>query len=96
MLSTQRNENENVVMQRKQATIVLGAAVLVVSLMVILNIETLLDVLNVVTSQYMLPAVALMMCVFASWLFNRNSLLNELKKGNASAENGFFWKILPN
>jgi NSS family neurotransmitter:Na+ symporter len=36
-----------------------------------------------------------MMCVFAGWVLRRNSLLEEIKKGNDTAENGLFWKIWP-
>jgi NSS family neurotransmitter:Na+ symporter len=81
--------------RRSLATVLIGAAVLTLSIVVIFNIDTLLGILNAVTSQYMLPSVALMMCIFAGWIFNRNALLQELKKGNENAENGLFWKIWP-
>jgi NSS family neurotransmitter:Na+ symporter len=86
---------ENHKMPRKRATILLGSAVFVLSVVIILNIDTLLDFLFVIGTQYGEPMVGLMMCIFAGWIFSRNSLLQELKKGNENAENGLFWKIWP-
>jgi NSS family neurotransmitter:Na+ symporter len=86
---------ENHDMQRKRATILVGAAVYVLSIIIILNIGTLLDLVSVVATQYGEPMIGLMMCIFAGWVFNRNTLLQELKKGNENAENSLFWKIWP-
>jgi NSS family neurotransmitter:Na+ symporter len=64
--------------RRSLATVLIGAAVLTLSIVVIFNIDTLLGILNAVTSQYMLPSVALMMCIFAGWIFNRNAVLEDM------------------
>lgn len=81
--------------KRKSATAVSGLLILLTSIVIIFNIDTLLDLLSVVTNQYMLPTCALLMCIFGGWIFSRNALLTELKKGNENAENGLFWKIWP-
>jgi NSS family neurotransmitter:Na+ symporter len=86
---------ENHGIQRKRATILVGASIYALSIVITLNIGTLLDLVATIASQYGEPMVGLMVCVFAGWVFNRNALLGELKKGNENAENGLFWKIWP-
>ena len=86
---------ENHDLPRKRATILIGATIFIVSLTIIFNVDTLLDLAVIVATQYGEPLVGLMMCIFAGWVFQRNSLLQELKKGNEDAENGWFWKIWP-
>ena len=86
---------ENHDLQRKRATILIGAVIFLVSLTIIFNVDTLLDFAVIMATQYGEPVVGLMMCVFAGWVFQRNNLLQELKKGNDDAENGWFWKIWP-
>jgi NSS family neurotransmitter:Na+ symporter len=82
-------------MQRKRATILIGSAIFVLSIVIILNIDTLLDLIVIAATQYGEPIVGLMMCIFAGWVLSRNALLGELKKGNENAGNGLFWKIWP-
>ena len=37
----------------------------------------------------------MLICIFAGWLWQRDSLLQELKKNDADAELRLFWKIWP-
>lgn len=82
-------------MQRKRATILIGTMIFVLSIVVVLNIGTLLDLIATVATQYGEPIVGLMLCIYAGWVLNRNAVLQELKKGNEDVENGLFWKIWP-
>ena len=36
-----------------------------------------------------------MYCVYAGWIWNRNNLLEEIRKGAPDIEQGLFWKIWP-
>ena len=47
------------------------------------------------STKYGQPIVAMLCCVFVGWIWQRNSLLAEIKSGNESVEEGFFWKIWP-
>jgi NSS family neurotransmitter:Na+ symporter len=82
-------------MQRKRATILIGIAISMLSIVIIFNAETLFNLAVVVATQYSEPMIGLMMCVFAGWVLQRNSLLQELKKGNENVEHSLFWKIWP-
>lgn len=86
---------ENHAMPRKRATILIGAAIFMLSVVIIFNGETLFDLVYVAATQYGEPMVGLMMCIYAGWVMQRNSLLQEIKKGNDNAEHGWFWKIWP-
>jgi NSS family neurotransmitter:Na+ symporter len=82
-------------MPRTRATVLVGGAIALASAIIILNFDTLFGLVIIVTTQYSEPLVGLMMCVFAGWVLQRNSLLQELKKSNKNAEQGLFWKIWP-
>jgi len=82
-------------MQRKRAAILIGAAIAILSAVIIFNFDTLFDLVVVIATQYSEPMVGIMMCLFAGWVLQRNSLLQEVKKGNENAEHGWFWKIWP-
>ena len=82
-------------LQRRRATILIGTAIAIFSGIVIFNMQAIFGLVVVVATQYGEPLVGLMMCVFAGWIFHRNSLLQEIQKGHEGAEHGLFWKIWP-
>ena len=86
-------ESHNV--QRKRATILIGAAISIISAAIIFNGDALFGLVVVISTQYSEPLVGLMICVYAGWVMQRNHLLQELKKGNEDIEHGWFWKIWP-
>jgi len=86
---------ENHAVPRTKATILIGSAIAALSAIIVLNGPAIFGLVVVVATQYGEPVVALMMCVFAGWVLRRNSLLEEIKKGNDTAETGLFWKIWP-
>ena len=82
--------------ERKRATCIIGGVITIVSTIIILNFSSLFGLTVAVTTRYSQPMLGLMLCVFAGWIWQRNSVLEELKKGIADAEHGWFWKIWPN
>lgn len=86
---------ENHDMQRPRATMLIGAAVFVISTLIIFNFDALFSLVITVAMQYGEPIIAFMMCIFVGWIMHRNALLDEIRKGNEGAENGLFWKIWP-
>ena len=81
---------------RKHATIIIGVAIFLLSVVLIYNFDTLFGLIVSIATQYGEPLVGLMMCVFAGWIFHRNELLKEIQKGHEGAEHGLFWRIWPN
>ncbi len=86
---------ENHGIKRSTATYLIGGVITLVSTLIILNFETLFGLAIAASTRYAQPALGLMLCVFAGWIWHRNGLLKELRKGNESVENGWFWRIWP-
>jgi NSS family neurotransmitter:Na+ symporter len=80
---------------RKTAAIVIGACIAAVSSVILLEFDTLFGLVVTVTTRYSQPLLGFMFCIYAGWVWHRDTLLQELKKGNAEVEYGFFWKIWP-
>ena len=80
---------------RKTAAIVIGACIAAVSSVILLEFDTLFGLVVTVTTRYSQPLLGFMFCIYAGWVWHRDTLLQELQKGNAEVEYGFFWKIWP-
>jgi NSS family neurotransmitter:Na+ symporter len=86
---------ENHDMGRKRATFIIGGAISLVSVLLIFNFGTLFGLTIAITTRYSQPMLGLLMCVFAGWVWHRNSLIAEIRKGMAEADRSLFWKIWP-
>jgi NSS family neurotransmitter:Na+ symporter len=86
-------ERHNV--QREKATTLMGVLIFIISVVIIVNLDFMLDFVATLATEYGQPIIAMLCCVFVGWIWNRSSLLNELKQGNEAAEHSIFWKIWP-
>ncbi len=82
-------------MERKTATFLIGGAVTLVSLVLILNFDTLFGLAVATATRYSQPLLGLLMCVFAGWIWHRNSVIEEIRKGMPESARGLFWRIWP-
>jgi NSS family neurotransmitter:Na+ symporter len=80
---------------RKTAVWLIGAAIAVVSTIILLNFSTLFGLVIAFTTRYSQPLLGFMFCIYAGWLWHRDNLLQELRKGNPEVAEGLFWKIWP-
>jgi len=80
---------------RKRASWVIGSLVTLLSLTIVFNFEWLFGLVIMITTQYSQPILGLFFCVFAGWIWHRDSALSEIKKGFAGAQDSLFWKIWP-
>ena len=80
---------------RKRAAIGIGTIVTVISLIIILNFDPLFDQVVSVTTELSQPLLGLAFCIFAAWIWRRDEVLKEIRKGSPNAENGIFWRIWP-
>lgn len=88
--------SESWAFDRKRASILVGAAIMLVSFLIIFNFTRLFELVINLTTRYSEPLIGLLFCVFVGWVLQRNHLLQELKQGNPELENTVFWKIWPN
>jgi len=86
---------ENHAMPRMRATLIISCLIMLISVLIIMNFETLFSFVIQLTTQYSQPLSGLMLCIFAGWIWHRDGLLSELKKGNQEVENSLFWKVWP-
>jgi neurotransmitter:Na+ symporter, NSS family len=80
---------------RSVAAIAIGAVIAVASTVILLNFGTLFGLVISITTRYSQPLLGFMFCIYAGWVWHRDTLLQELRKGNPDAEHGLFWKIWP-
>ena len=80
---------------RKKAVILIGAAIAMVSATILLNFESLFGLVISVTTRYSQPLLGFMFCIYAGWVWQRDQLLQELRKGSPEVESSLFWKIWP-
>ncbi|TKB47423.1 sodium-dependent transporter [Thalassotalea mangrovi] len=80
---------------RAKATTLIGFVILCISVAIVANIETGLDFVATLSTQYGQPIIAMLCCIFVGWIWHRSSILKELKQGNDSVEHSLFWKIWP-
>ncbi len=86
---------ENHDMDRKRATWLIGGVITLLSVIIVVNFESLFGLVITLTTQYSQPLLGLMLCVFAGWVWHRQNLLAEIKQGFDGAEDSLFWKIWP-
>jgi len=81
--------------ERRSAVLAIGLTIAVVSTLILLNFASLFGAVISFTTRYSQPLLGFMFCIYVGWIWNRDSQLQELKKGNAGAEHTLFWKVWP-
>lgn len=82
-------------MGRKMAVWTIGGTIATVSAIILLNFETLFGFVIAFTTRYSQPLLGFMFCIYAGWVWRRDKLLQEVRKGSPDVENGLFWKVWP-
>lgn len=80
---------------RKKATTSIGLAILILSIIIVINLGWMLDFIAILSTQYGQPIIAMFCCVFVGWVWHRNDILAEIKQGTTDVEKSVFWKIWP-
>ena len=86
---------ENTSVSRTTTTWIVGILIACISAIIIVNFESLFGLVITVTTRYSQPLLGFMFCIYAGWLWRRDSLLKELQKNHPNAENEWFWRIWP-
>lgn len=80
---------------RLKAVVVIGTLIFAASTVILLNFSTLFGLVIAFTTRYSQPLLGFVFCIYVGWLWHRDSLLAELKKGAPEIESSLFWKIWP-
>ena len=80
---------------RNKATWLVGLVLFGISVLICFNFDWLFGFVIAMTTERAQPLLSMVVCIFAGWVFYRNSILEELKSGCPDVEQGLFWKIWP-
>ena len=80
---------------RKKSVYAIGGIIALASATILFNFDALFGLVVAFTTRYSQPLLGFIFCVYAGWIWHRNSILKELKKGSNNIENSLFWKIWP-
>ena len=80
---------------RRRATLIAGATIASFSALIVLNFGALFGWVITISTRYSQPLLGILICIFAGWLWQRDTLLKELKKNDATAEHRLFWRVWP-
>ena len=86
---------ESSAISRRRAAAGIGALISLISLVILLNFEFLFGFVVSLTTRYAQPLLGFMYCLFCGWLWHRDNILQELRRGSPEAENTLFWKLWP-
>jgi NSS family neurotransmitter:Na+ symporter len=82
-------------LDRLKATWLVGLVIFAVSAVISANFDSLFGFVITLTTERAQPLLSMVVCIFAGWVFHRNSILQEIQAGNPNVEQGLFWKIWP-
>jgi len=82
-------------MNRTKATWLVALIIFAISTTIAMNFDSLFGFVITLTTERAQPLLSMFLCIFAGWIFHRNSILAEIQKGNPDVEQGLFWKIWP-
>ncbi|MEP1469777.1 MAG: sodium-dependent transporter [Halieaceae bacterium] len=80
---------------RKKSVVAIGIAIAIASTLILINFEQLFGLVVTLTTRYSQPLLGFMFCIYAGWVWQRDKVLQEVRKGCPDVENGLFWKIWP-
>ncbi|MGR5360065.1 sodium-dependent transporter [Vibrio mediterranei] len=86
---------EELKIKREKSAIILGVAILVFSVLIAANFDTLFDWIATASTMYMQPLLGVVWAVVIGWVWSRNALLKEIQQGNPEIEKTWFWRIWP-
>ncbi|WP_101758898.1 sodium-dependent transporter [Oceanicoccus sp. KOV_DT_Chl] len=86
---------EETAASRVQATWAIGAIIFCISTLILLNFDALFGFVIDLTTVYSQPILGVLLCIFVGWIWHRDNLLAEIKKGHPEIQGGFFWKVWP-
>jgi NSS family neurotransmitter:Na+ symporter len=82
-------------LDRKKTALVIGSIIAITSGIIMLNFDTLFGLVIAITTRYSQPLLGFVFCIYAGWVWHRDTLLQELKKGYPQVSDSLFWKIWP-
>jgi NSS family neurotransmitter:Na+ symporter len=86
---------ENHGFSRKRSVYIIGCGIGLISTAILINFEALFGLVIAATTRYAQPLLGLLFCFFGGWIWTRDGILQELRKGQPDIEHSLFWAIWP-
>lgn len=86
---------ENHSMHRRKAGLLIGVVIASLSLVIVANFGWLFDLVVMLTTEFSQPLLGFFFAIFVAWIWNRNSVLGEIREGSPEVEHSLFWRIWP-
>lgn len=81
--------------ERRKAAIIIGIIIALISLLIVFNFDPWFDRVVTYTTEVSQPLLGFSFCIFVAWIWQRNSILEEIRQGSPDAESGWFFRIWP-
>ncbi|WP_044555554.1 sodium-dependent transporter [Shewanella piezotolerans] len=82
-------------LSRDKATLLVGAVIAILSMVVVFNFSALFGFMITMTTERAQPLIALGIAVFTGWVWNRNKLISTIAAQEGVKADSWFWKLWP-
>lgn len=82
-------------LSRDKATLLVGAVIAILSMVVVFNFSALFGFMITMTTERAQPLIALGIAVFTGWVWNRNKLISTIAAQDGVKADSWFWKLWP-
>jgi len=89
------SENDRFHTPRNKAAYMIALLVAAIVIAILFNFNDLFGLVISFTTEISQPLIGVIFCIYAGWIWNRDSVLKELASGNPDVGNSLFWKIWP-
>lgn len=89
------SENKRFNIHRNRAAYMIALIVAAIIVTILFNFNELFGLVISFTTEISQPLIGVIFCIYAGWIWQRNSVLQELASGNPDVANSLFWKIWP-
>ncbi|MEZ9199829.1 sodium-dependent transporter [Shewanella sp. 10N.286.54.B9] len=82
-------------LSRDKATLLVGAVIAILSMVVVFNFSALFGFMITMTTERAQPLIALGIAIFLGWVWNRNKLISSIAAQDDVKADSLFWKLWP-
>lgn len=82
-------------LSRDKATLLVGAVIAILSMVVVFNFSALFGFMITMTTERAQPLIALGIAIFTGWVWNRNKLISTIAAQDGVKADSWFWKLWP-
>lgn len=82
-------------LSRDKATLLVGAVIAILSMVVVFNFSALFGFMITMTTERAQPLIALGIAIFLGWVWNRNKLISTIAAQDGVKADSWFWKLWP-